>query len=139
MKILQQAIKVKRHSRVNVSFSRPCTVYLMTEVNYKRYKEGASFRRLGGEFKTSPAEFIAPYDGTWHAVIEKGSHYNPKAVEGSVEVLPPLMKDIPYLSDEDESRQGTAETIDDLRSFEDQSSESQEEASSDDAEEEEDK
>ncbi len=102
MKILQQPIKVKRHSRVNVHFSRPCTVYLMTEVNFKRYKDGASFRRLGGQFDQSPAEFIAPYDGTWHAVIEKGSHFSPQPIEGRVEVLSPLMKDIPYFTDDED-------------------------------------
>jgi len=99
MKILQQLIKVKRHSRVSVHFSRPCNVYLMTEVNYKRYKEGASFKRLGGPFEKSPAEFTAPYDGAWHAVIEKGSHVNPQPIEGRVEVLSPLMKEVPYLSE----------------------------------------
>lgn len=101
MKILQQAVKVKRHSRVNVHFDKPCTIYLMTEVNFKRYKDGASFRRLGGPFDKSPAEFVAPYDGTWHAVIERGSHFNPINVSGRVEVLAPLMKDTPYLFDEE--------------------------------------
>jgi len=110
MKILQQPIKVKRYSRVQVHFNRPCTVYLMTEVNFKRYKEGASFRRLGGQFEQSPAEFIAPYDGTWHAVIEKGSHFNPKPIEGRVEVLPPPRKETPYyISEEDTPKAEAAE------------------------------
>src|SRR5690606_17886564 len=99
MKILQQPIKVKRNSRVNVYFNKPCTVYLMTEVNFKRYKDGASFRRIGGEFKDSPAQFVAPYDGTWHAVIEKGSHFKPISVEGRVEVLPPVLKEKSYFLD----------------------------------------
>lgn len=101
MKILQQPIKVKRNSRVNVYFNKPCTVYLMTEVNFKRYKDGASFRRIGGEFKDSPAQFVAPYDGTWHAVIEKGSHFKPVSVEGRVEVLPPVLKEKSYFLDPD--------------------------------------
>lgn len=100
MKILKQAIKVKRHSRVQVEFSRPCTVYMMTEVNFKRYKDGASFRRVGGAYDKSPVEFIAPYDGTWYVVIEKGSHYSPKAVDGKVTVSPPLMKTITLWDDD---------------------------------------
>lgn len=96
MKILQQPVKVKRHSRVHVHFSKPTTVYLMTDVNFKRYKEGASFKRLGGKFEKSPAEFVAPYDGTWHAVIERGSHYKPISIEGRVEVFSPLLKDTPF-------------------------------------------
>jgi hypothetical protein len=101
MKILQQSVKVKRGSRVLVKFSKPTNIYLMTEVNFKRYKDGASFRRLGGEYKQSPAEFVAPYDGTWHAVIERGSHFNPIDVTGSVEVLPPLRKETPYFVADD--------------------------------------
>ena len=100
MKILQQTIKAKRGSRVLVSFSQPTNVFLMTEVNFKRYKDGASHKRLGGKYDRSPAEFVAPYDGTWHAVIEKGSHFSPLNITGSVEVLPPKRKDVPYFMDD---------------------------------------
>lgn len=92
MKILQLPVNVKRHSRVHVHFSRPCTVYLMSDKNFKRYREGASYKRVGGPHDKSPAEFIAPYDGTWHAVIEKGSHFNAKPITGRVEVMSPLLK-----------------------------------------------
>ncbi|MEQ8324611.1 MAG: DUF1883 domain-containing protein [Vicingaceae bacterium] len=104
MKILQQAVKVKRGSRVIITFSKPTTVYLMTEVNFKRYKDGSSFRRLGGKYDQSPVEFTAPYDGTWHAVIERGSHYNPISIEGSVEVLSPKRKEIPYFEENESSQ-----------------------------------
>lgn len=101
MKILRQAIKVKKGSRVQVHISRPATVYMMTEPNFKRYKDGASFKRMGGSFEKSPAEFIAPYDGLWYTVIEKGSHFSPKSIEGRVEVLPPVLKEISYFDDDD--------------------------------------
>ena len=133
MKILQQPVKVKRYSRVQVHFSRPCNVYLMTEVNFKRYKDGASFRRLGGHFDKSPAEFIAPYDGTWHAVIEKGTHFNPKPIDGRVEILPPPRKETPYFIG-DEEKPKAEEIVDE--SIEDESSDidltdSEEEGTSD--------
>ena len=102
MKILQQAVKVKKGARVLVKFSRPANIYLMTEVNFKRYKEGQSFKRIGGEFTESPAEFTAPYDGTWHAIIEKGAHTNPEHITGSVETLPPKRKETPYFDEEAE-------------------------------------
>ena len=98
MKILQQPVKVKRGSRVVISFSQPSNIFLMTEVNYKKYKEGGNFSRLGGQYSKSPVEFTAPYDGTWHAVIEKGSHFSPTHVTGSVEVLSPLSKDTEYFN-----------------------------------------
>ena len=133
MKILQQPVKVKRYSRVQVHFNKPCTIYLMTEVNFKRYKDGASFRRLGGHFDKSPAEFIAPYDGTWHAVIERGSHFSPINVEGKVEILPPPRKETPYIMD-DEEKPKVEEVIDEVvedESQEEELNESEEEGTSD--------
>lgn len=94
MKILQQPVKLKRHARVKVTFNRPANIFLMTEVNFKKYKEGASHKRIGGWYDKAPVEFTAPYDGLWHAIIEKGGHFNPEPITGSVEVLSPLMKDI---------------------------------------------
>ncbi len=102
MKILQQPVKVKRGTRVIINFSEPTAVYLMTEVNFKRYKDGSSYRRLGGDYSESPVEFTAPYDGTWHAVIEKGTHTNPTNVTGSVELLPRLRKESTYFDAEEE-------------------------------------
>jgi hypothetical protein len=100
MKFLKQAVKVKRGSRVKVNFSKPSTVFLMTEVNFKKYKDGSSFKRIGGAYEKSPVEFIAPYDGTWYAIIEKGSHFKPSNVTGSVEVLPPISKEPSYFGDD---------------------------------------
>ena len=142
MKILQQPISVKRHSRVHVHFSRPCTVYLMTEVNFRKYKDGGTFTRLGGEFEKSPAEFVAPYDGTWHAVIEKGgSHHNPQHIEGRVEVKGPKMKDIPYLSDIDKDLKNheiEAEQVEEIIDSSEEISEEENEESEEDQDEEKD-
>lgn len=110
MKILKQAVKVKRGSRVKVSFSKPSTVFLMTEVNFKKYKDGSTFKRIGGAYDKSPVEFIAPYDGTWYAVIEKGSHFNPSNVTGSVEVLPPISKEPSYFDDDSDWKNDSVES-----------------------------
>ena len=104
MKILQQKVQVKKGARIHVKFSRPATIYLMTEVNFKRYMEGRSFRRMGGEYTKSPAEFTAPYDGTWHAVIEKGAYKNPEPMEGSIEKLPPKRKEEVYFDPDIEQK-----------------------------------
>jgi hypothetical protein len=83
----------------------------MTEVNFKKYKNGGTFKRLGGKYDKSPVEFVAPYDGTWYAVIEKGSHFNPTNVTGSVEVLSPLIKEPNYFGDDsDWNNDSSAET-----------------------------
>ena len=116
MKILQQPVTVKRGSRVVVTFSEATNIFLMTEVNFKRYKDGSSYRRLGGKYKKSPAEFTAPYDGTWHVVIEKGSHFSPLNVTGSVDVRPPKRKEVVYFDEKkeweaDHSEETTTEVV----------------------------
>lgn len=91
-----------------VTFSQSTNIFLMTEVNFKKYKDGSSYRRMGGEYKKSPVEFTAPYDGTWHVVIEKGSHFSPLNVTGSVEVRPPKRKKISYF---DENKEWEADKV----------------------------
>lgn len=135
MKILQQPVRVKKFQRVLVHFNKPCTIYMMTEVNFRRYKDGASFRRMGGKFEESPVEFVVPYDGTWHAVIEKGSHFNPLNIEGRVEILPPKRKEVPYYAEEEENFNEPETPENDEVSNEivdDSSSEEQEEEEEDD-------
>ena len=137
MKILQQACKVKRGSRVIINFSKPTNVFLMTEVNFKKYKDGASHKRMGGHFDRSPAEFTAPYDGTWHAVIEKGSHFNPMDVTGSVEILPPVLKDPTYFIDRPESSETVvAESEEEMENLHAEEDSDDEDRGSDDSDEE---
>ena len=102
MKILQQPLKVKRNQIIQVHFDKPVVVKLMSKNMFPKYKNGAKHVAQGGFFEQSPAKFTIPYDGIWHAVIEKGSHSNPINVEGRVEVLPPEIKERTYFNPDDD-------------------------------------
>jgi hypothetical protein len=104
MKILQQAVKAKRNAIIQVHFDTPVVVKLISRNMFPKYKNGAKHVAQGGRFEQSPAKFTIPYDGVWHAVIERESHYNPIAVKGRVELLPPEIKETAYFdANEDES------------------------------------
>lgn len=101
MKILQQAVKAKRNQIIQVHFDRPVVVRLLSRNMFPKYKNGGRYVSQGGHFEESPARFTVPYDGTWHAVIERESHFNPIEVKGRVEVLPPEIKEPAYFSEDD--------------------------------------
>jgi hypothetical protein len=96
MKILQQPVKAKRNAIVQVHFDKPVVVKLISHNMFPKYKNGAKHVAQGGFYEQSPARFTVPYDGVWHAVIERGSHYNPIDVKGRVELLPPEIKERAY-------------------------------------------
>ena len=96
MKILQQPVKAKRNEIIQVHFDKPVVVRLLSKSMFKKYKNGGRFQGQGGMYEDSPAKFTVPYDGLWHAVIEKKSHFNPINVSGRVELLPPEIRETPY-------------------------------------------
>lgn len=102
MKILQQPFKGRRGERVEISFSEPTVVLLIKDSQYKKYQNGMTHHRIGGYQEQSPVTYRVPTDGVWHAVIEKGGHFNPKHITGSIKVLPPEMKTIDPFADEED-------------------------------------
>jgi hypothetical protein len=88
MKYLHRVFSAKKGYHVVVHFSEPTRVMLISDMEYKNYKEHFTYRYRGGDFSESPHEFEIPNDGTWHVVIEKGSYYNPRPISGSVEIIP---------------------------------------------------
>ncbi len=87
MKYLHRVFTAKKGTRVVVHFSEPTRVMLLSDMEYKNYKEHSTYRYRGGDLVESPHEFEIPSDGTWHVVIEKGGYFNPRPVTGSVEVI----------------------------------------------------
>jgi hypothetical protein len=102
MKILQQAVKVRKNQIIQVHFDKPVVVKLLSKGMFPKYKNGVRHVCQGGFFEHSPAKFTVPYDGVWHAVIEKGSYFNPLSVKGRVEILPPEIKEPVYFDNEPE-------------------------------------
>lgn len=91
MKILQKPLSAKCRQIVKVNFSKPTKVKLLSHENFEKYKKGKTHQYRGGFYEASPVEFEIPYDGVWHAVIEKGSFNNPLEVTGTVDLLQPRL------------------------------------------------
>jgi hypothetical protein len=89
MKFLHLPFQAKAKDKITVTFDKPTNVYLLHKSDFAKYKLGKSFRYLGGKAGKSPVEFTVPNDGTWHAVIEKGSHFKPLEVKGSAKLFRP--------------------------------------------------
>lgn len=88
MKFLYQIFTAKRGQKVKVNFSQPTSVKLFKDKQFDKYKKCRTNTYRGGKYEDSPAVFEIPSDGKWIVVIEKGTHYNPIDIEGSVELLP---------------------------------------------------
>ncbi len=86
MRFLHQRLKLKRKQMIKVHFSEPTNVKLLSAPEFKKYKLGKTHTYYGGAHTNSPASFEIPYDGIWHAVIEKGTYNNPIDVTGNVEL-----------------------------------------------------
>ncbi len=89
MKFLHKPFKARANDRITVSFSRPTKVILLHASQFKKYKKGQTYQYRGGFEEQSPVEFTVPFDGVWHAVIEKGSYKNPIQVDGNAELHRP--------------------------------------------------
>ena len=92
MKFLHQPFKAKCRNIIRIHFSIPTQVKLIHEDEFLRYKSGKTYQFNGGFFSESPAEFEVPFNGTWHAVVEKGTHFSPLEVEARAEMLSPRLQ-----------------------------------------------
>lgn len=89
MKFLHRPFTAKANDRIKVTFSKPTKILLIHSGQFKNYKGGRTYEYRGGFKEESPAEFIVPFPGTWHAIIEKGTYNNPLDVTGSAEIYTP--------------------------------------------------
>ncbi len=88
MKFLHKPFKAKAKDKIEVTFSRPTKVLLLEKHHFERYKKGITYRYHGGMAQSSPVTFDVPFEGVWHAVIEKGSFRNPLDVSGNAKLIP---------------------------------------------------
>jgi hypothetical protein len=75
-------MKVNKGGKINVTFSKPTRVLIMTDREFKKYRENITFTYYGGH-KESPYEFVVPKTDVWHIVVEKGSYNKPEAITAS--------------------------------------------------------
>jgi len=88
MKFLHKPFQAKAKDKIEVTFDRPTKVLLIEKREFERYKKGITYRYRGGYSENSPVEFTIPFDGVWHAVIEKGTYHHPINVTGNAKLIP---------------------------------------------------
>ncbi|NEN22498.1 DUF1883 domain-containing protein [Cryomorpha ignava] len=89
MKFLHQPFTAKAKERIVVDFDKPTKVLLIHTSQFAKYKGGRTYQYHGGHAETSPTEFTVPFDGVWHAIIEKGTYHNPLNVSGKAKLIKP--------------------------------------------------
>lgn len=89
MKFLHQPFIAKAKDRIVVDFDKPTKVLLIHASQFHKYKGGRTYQYHGGHSENSPSEFTVPFDGTWHAIIEKGTYRNPLDVKGKAKLMKP--------------------------------------------------
>ncbi len=89
MKFLRQPFEAKAKDRIVVSFDKPTKILLIHSAELKSYKAGRTYQYRGGFEKNSPVEFEVPFDGTWYAIIEKGTFRQPLNVTGTAKLIKP--------------------------------------------------
>lgn len=87
MKFLHKPIKANPYQSISVEFSRPTKVLLIHSTHFDRYKKGKTYEYRGGYAEKSPVVFDIPFEGIWHAVIEKGTFKNPINVSGNAKLI----------------------------------------------------
>jgi len=88
MKFLHKPFLAKAKDKIEVSFDRPTKILLLESSQFSRYKKGLTYQYRGGMEKKSPVSFTVPFEGTWHAVIEKGTYNYPLEVSGNATLIP---------------------------------------------------
>lgn len=112
MKFLHKPFTAKQKDLITIEFDKPTKVLLLHASDFKRYKAGRTYQYRGGYSENSPVEFTVPYDGTWHAVIEKGTYNNPLKVTGNANITPHKYDTLNGL-EQMESRKGVVSEYDD--------------------------
>jgi len=87
MKFLHKPLKAQAGDIIRVEFSRPTKVLLIQSRQFEKYKKGKTYHYRGGAAEKSPVEFTVPFDGIWHAIIEKGTFNKPLDVSGNAQLI----------------------------------------------------
>ncbi len=89
MRFLHKAFSAKANDRIIIHFDKPTVIKLIHSSHFANFKKGRTYQYRGGHAEKSPMEFIVPFEGSWHAIIEKGTYTAPLDVSGSAELKRP--------------------------------------------------
>ena len=86
MRYLHGKTKVNKGGKIAVTISKPTKVLILSEKDFRRYKNNQTFTYYGG-MKEDSYEFDVPKSGLWHVVIEKGSYHKPEHIKANFNVV----------------------------------------------------
>ncbi len=86
MRYLHGRTKVNKGGKITVIISKPTRILILTEKDFKKYKNNLTFSYYGGS-KDDSYEFEVPKSGFWHVVVEKGSYHKPEKIKASFSVV----------------------------------------------------
>lgn len=82
MRYLHGKIKANKGGKITVTISKKTRVLILSERDFKRYKNNQTFTYFGG-VKEGSYDFTATKSGVWHVVVEKGSYHKPENIKAS--------------------------------------------------------
>ena len=69
---LHQRTHLNSGDTLVVDCSHQCNVHVMSDMEYRKYKSGGSFRSLGGGAKRFPVRITVPTSGHWNVTLDLG-------------------------------------------------------------------
>ena len=123
MRYLHGKIKANKGGKITVTISKKTRVLILTEKDFKRYKNNQTYTYFGG-VKEGSYDFTATKSGVWHVVVEKGSYHKPENIKASFSLekvagaerkspkkLASTLQEADYLVDHDAANEGEQEGV----------------------------
>jgi hypothetical protein len=73
MNHLHTYLYLEKDGVIQVSLDSPGNVYLLTDTEYTKYKQGSEFKGYGGLVKARKKNINAPGEGKWHLVVDNNN------------------------------------------------------------------
>ena len=70
MKFIHQREQLKEGDLLVIQSSQPCNIRLMSDANFRSFKNGGRHTYHGGAFDKFPARIKVPSDGFWNITLD---------------------------------------------------------------------
>lgn len=74
MKYIHWEFQAGAGDTIRVDLDSQANVLLLDSTNYSNYRNGRTYRYLGGLAKVSPCHLQVPHVGRWHVVVDRGGY-----------------------------------------------------------------
>ena len=111
MRYLRSSFYAKKGQAVKVTFDQPAKILLLSDRNFKKYKNNSgTITYQGGFVEESPLVLEIESAGTWHVIIELG-WYDKKDIAASVDLMDVLPPEYRTVHELDAGEQGEEEAL----------------------------